>query len=165
MVPVNLFRVDGAPAGCGPRANRRPPIPHTPPPNKPITPPLFRPQRLLREANLSRPVHRRLPHDRQPLPDRRLLIQTSPTNIFVAAPLPGFGDDFTTFGATLSLTRPWLAGATRRSGKSRSKTAKDNRSVQNPTSPGNTGLRFRVDGVGCPGPGSLWDKDGANCSE
>jgi len=67
--------------------------------------------------------HRRLPHDRQPLPDRRLLIQTSPTNIIVAAPLPGFGDDITTFGATLSLTRPRLAGANRWSGKSRSKTA------------------------------------------
>jgi len=83
----------------------------------------------------------------------------------VAAPLPGFGDDITTLGATLSLTRPWLAGATPCSGKSRSKTAKGNRTVQTPTNPSFIVLSFRVDGVGCPCPGSPWNKYGSNCSE
>lgn len=44
-----------------------------------LLPSVFTPQCHLCEANLSRPGHRRLPHDRQLLPDRRLLIQTSPT--------------------------------------------------------------------------------------
>jgi len=49
--------------------------------------------------------------------------------------------------------------------KTRSKTAKDNRSIQKSTKPGPMFLSFRVDGVGCPCPGSLWNIDAANCSE
>jgi len=51
------------------------------------------------------------------------------------------------------------------SGKTRSKTAKGNRTVQTPTISGPMVFIFRMDGVGCPCPDSLWDKDGANYSE
>lgn len=43
-------------------------------------------------------------------PGLPLIFHTSATNILVATPLLSFGDDVTTFGITLSLTRPWLAG-------------------------------------------------------
>lgn len=43
----------------------------------------------------------------------QFIFHNSPTNILVITPLLGFGDDATTLGVTLSLTRPWLAGGSR----------------------------------------------------